>query len=1734
MAESKVLLKFKALAALLLEFETDFNATKSSVTMFDVEPRKAELKRLWARINSTYEHVCIECSGSKDEVAILYRQCREAYMSCSAQMGELAQTFVDNSTLSSTMASPRHRTNFLEGNVGDHRLRLPPCTTEIFYGDYLSWPSFRDMFTAVYINCKSITPVEKLFYLRQSTQGEALEIVKKSPLTNDGFANAWSNLKDRYENKRILVNSQLKILFNLGTVKNESAGEIKRLQRDVNNCITALKLHQIDIDSWDPIFVFLCSIKLPTNTLSLWEQTVRNKTEVSKWSELDEFLTARFQSLETVYDLTRSQDVRSSGSKSSHDVSRPSKGVKSYQTNTNKNVCFVCSQDHWLKSCPKFLKMNQEQRFLVIKRNNLCLNCFSDNHKLNQCAKKMSCSKCNLKHHTLLHRDSKQSNSAVITDSDAQPSTSRQAAQAINNTESRVQNCFVATRKQVLLGTAIVQIDVNGVIFTARALIDSGSQATFISEKLQRRLNLPIKKVNARISGLNDALAGSTEKQCTFLLKSPHSDSFEVQVSSLVLPRLTGKLPSYTLDIPDIYSLGIAPLADPKFAKSDQVDILLGGDIYPQILLGGMQQNVLGSLLAQETIFGWVLTGPIASANTGSFTTCVSFCTAVEMDKLLEKFWKLEEPPKISEYSPEEEYCEDVYQKTTRRLSDGRYVVSLPFKPQYENGKGLGLSRMRACRQFFRNESSLCKKPEFKVIYDNVLEEYESLGHMTEVTQDDEGSSSFYLPHHAVIKPESSSTKVRVVFNASSRSTTGLSLNDTLYPGPILQNDLMLLIIRWRFYRYVFNGDVEKMYRQIWLNEDHTRFQRLVFRTDPKASLKNFELKTVTFGVNCAPFLAIRTLLQLASDVEKDLPLAAKILRRMMYVDDALAGAHELEVAIEARDQLVCALTSAGFSMRKWTSNEEQILQGLPPDHLLSEKLLEIEDESSAKTLGIRWNAKSDFFYFSVKPIQMKSNFTKREVLSIIASLFDPAGWLGPVIVVAKMLMQDIWSEGIGWDEVVPAKILHKWEQFVADYLSLNNIKIPRWVGFQPSAQVEIHGFSDASEKAYGACVYVRVASDDGSVQTHLLLAKSRVAPLKVVSLPRLELCGALLLSELMGSVRTDLCLDEKNTKFYCWSDSMVVLAWLQKPPSSWNTFVANRVSKIVDKVGKHNWRHVRSEFNPADLISRGIRPQTLVDEPLWWYGPSWLKDSSSQWEGDIGHFDTQEEGRKVKVFSTFIKGYDDILHQFSSYAKALRLMSYVFRFVDRLKGEKSFSKKLVGSEEIQRTKERLVMIAQQVYYIDEYHSLSNDKELSSKSSLLSLNPFIDSKGLMRVGGRLSNATEMPPSERHPLILPYNCKMSRLLINFIHQVTLHGGNQLMLRVLRTEFWIPRAKNLIRWSIGRCRICTIMAKQTRSQLMASLPLSRTILDRPFTRTGVDFAGPYDIKNYTGRACLITKGYVCLFVCFATRAIHLEAVSDLSSATFLAAFSRFVSRRGCPKEMYSDNGTNFVGSSKVLRSEFLTFIQTVGPELMKNYSTRGMIWNFNPAGAPHMGGLWEAGVKSFKHHFRRIAANLKYTFEEFSTLLARVEACLNSRPLCPMSDDVSSLDVLTPGHFLIGGPILSPPEPEIHEAPESILNRWQRVKALNQRLCLRWKEEYLKELTKRNKWKNPDDNVKVNDMVVVKEDNIPPNEWRLGRIVKVLPGVDQLVRVAEVKTERGLITRPVVKLVVLPSN
>lgn len=1736
--------KFNRLSDEVLKFERKFSELPTnSHSQVSVEIQKEELKALWVNFKSTYEFIMDsgDSSTNRNDMELSFNVGYQAYLSCSVKISEFMQLFQSRNALTSTQlnVTEGHSATLLNQSLPSFHIQPPVCDTEVFKGDYLTWPSFRDLFTAIYISNPRLSDVEKLLHLTHKTKGEAKEIVMKSPLTNEGFSQAWENLKTRYENKRILVNSQLKILFNLSPINKESSAEIKQMQRDINNCLSALQLYKIDTKGWDAILVFLCSTKLPSLSLSLWEQSIQDKTDIPKWSDMDKFLTSRFHTLEVVSDMRHSSNHGSSKNKNSDAQPSSSKNVKSFLAKSEKSNCYFCSSSqHFIKVCPDFLKLKPNERFNSVKRLRLCFVCLSPAHSSKECKSSKTCSKCKKKHNDLLHKDSANKGQGS---SNKQKSSSQNVQSHLEMVESddceNIQTCFAKNAKRVILGTAMVNLIHLGEVFSVRALIDPGSEATFISENLQARLKLPCGKISARVSGLNDAVAGKISKMCDLVLGSRLDSSIKINVSAFVMKKLTGSIPSRTIELNCADINFEWQLADRNFHKSGEVDILIGADVYPQIIREGLKYNILGSLLAQNTIFGFVLTGPMPQ-NTVNVHCCniVTFFNEISLDEQLAKFWEIEELPKRKFKTDEEIFCEDYYKNTTKRNDDGRYVVSLPFKPNYEDKTPLGCSRFIAERQFLRNEVSLLKKPEFKKEYDQVLLEYLDLGHMTRVNVPEKDSSCFYyMPHHAVIKPESTSTKTRVVFNASSKSSTGVSLNDVLYTGPVLQNDLTQLLIKWRFFKYVFNGDIVKMYRQILVGQKDSSFQRILFRTSPDGALEDYELNTVTFGVNCAPYLAIRTLLQLAEDEGGKYPVAAEILKYWMYVDDALYGAHGVTDAMEARRELAAVLSSAGLVMRKWTSNCEEVLAEIPKGERLTEDFLDFEESSSTKTLGIRWNAKSDVFYFSIVTFEIKENYTKREVVSITAKIFDPVGFLAPIVIQAKMLMQGLWKKKIDWDQKIPEDSLIEWKQFLRNHNFINQVKIPRWINFSPNCEIEVHGFSDSSEKAYGACVYVRVKVGFSNWICNLIFAKSRVAPVKVVSLPRLELCGAVLLAEMLNSLIKELKLDGKRV--VCWTDSTIVLAWLKKLPTDLNCFVANRVVKIDENIGLRCWRHVDSKSNPADLVSRGVNAPDLKNNSLWWHGPEWLL-SENHWpvgpENQI--FETTEEIRKVKAHFTYFKDYEDPLNRFSKFATAMRVMSYVFRFISRLKSRKQPDLPIYRGEltaiEIESTKEKLIILCQKVHFPDEYNSLFNKKDLNKKSCLMSLNPFLDEKGFLRVGGRLAFAPKIFVKERHQIILPYNCQFSRLYTQFVHEVTLHGGNQLMLRILRYQFWILKAKNLIRTIIRNCKKCVLYKKAVGKQIMASLPVERVSNPVCFETTGVDFAGPFEIKNFHGRGCRYTKGYVCLFVCFSTKAIHLEAVSDLSTASFLAAFSRFVGRRGCPSKIYSDNGTNFVGASRELKQEFKLFMEQSQKLTLSTYAHQGVSWFFNPPGAPHMGGLWEAGVKSFKHHFKRIAGGLAYTLEEFSTLLVKIEACLNSRPLSPQSEDADDLTAITAGHLLTGRLLLAPAEPLIEEQPLSIINRWRRVKAMYQHFVNRWKNEYLLELQKRYKWQFKERNLQINDLVVVMEENSHPHEWRLGRIVNVHPGKDDIVRVVSVKTLKGIIKRPIAKLVFLP--
>ncbi|XP_062143168.1 uncharacterized protein LOC133850923 [Drosophila sulfurigaster albostrigata] len=711
-----------------------------------------------------------------------------------------------------------------------------------------------------------------------------------------------------------------------------------------------------------------------------------------------------------------------------------------------------------------------------------------------------------------------------------------------------------------------------------------------------------------------------------------------------------------------------------------------------------------------------------------------------------------------------------------------------------------------------------------------------------------------------------------------------------------------------------------------------------------------------------------------------------------MYVDDVLAGTHTREEAIRTIAEVCAALNSAGFPLRKWTSNHKSVLKDIPKDHLLREDFLKLEDSSTAKTLGIRWQAHDDEFFFMPPEVAHQDSYTKREVLSQIAKLFDPAGWLAPFVIRAKIFMQEIWLRTLEWDEHLPTDLSLQWKEYLQSYPALGKIRIPRWVQFQTRVKLQYHGFCDASERAYGAAICVRVETAN-KVSTHLLTAKTKVAPVKSLSVPRLELCGAVLLAE-------------------------------------WTTFVANRVAKIVQASDAKNWSHVRSEHNPADLASRGVLPQELMRNPLWWHEPEWLHLPSDQWPTSPSPISETLLEQRMMCNVAKLPPTPDFLNKFSEFGKALRTSAYVLRFIDRSRKLAVPSSIVVQADELSRIQERLIVMAQRHTFPQQYQCLQSKQQVPSSSSIRNL------KGILRACGRLRASHSLRYDESHPIILSYSSSFARLLVRFTHRISLHGGNQVVMRLIRSRFWIPKLKVLVKSTINSCKVCVIYRKRLQAQMMGDLPKERASYSRPFTHTGHE-GDP------------------------------LGATSDLTTEKFLAAFSRFIARRGCPHQMYSDNGKTFVGADKMISNDFLEATRDC---IIAQHAHKSLSWHFNPPGAPHMGGLWEAGVKSFKALFYKATSTSKYTFEELSTLLAKIEACLNSRPISPMSEDPSDLLALTPGHFLIGGPLISVLEPPINQPATSILNRWQRLKALHQQFCFRWKDEYLKELHKRTKWQS----------------------------------------------------------------
>lgn len=881
-------------------------------------------------------------------------------------------------------------------------VKLPTINIPKFSGDYSNWLEFRDTYVSMIHKNASITSIQKFHYLRAALDGSAIQIIHALEFSAANYTVAWGALCERYDNTRILVQNHIKSLFNEDSIKKESAESIRRLLDAYTKNLRALHILGEPTSSWDTLIIYIASSKLDFRTLREWEEH-KIKHKHLTFDIFCKFLKNRADLLETI-ELGSNKNYQNNKNQNKFDKNKTFKALAANASNTDSSTthkCPLCDEEHRIYTCQKFHQLSVSDRKQFAWKAKLCINCLRIGHHRNKC-RSGPCKKCKLPHNTLLHRDD---------DSQSEfGSPSKTTVLSAINSQSG----------QVLLATALIYIrGANNVMHKVKAVLDSGSQASFMTEALMIKLGLPTQQTNFTVAGINNSVS-SISKTCTTIIQS-RLNNFQARISFLVLPQLTNS----TNVIADIGALNIPNdiiLADPEFLSPSSIDILLGADIFWD-LLGNKQVRLNHKYpVLQETKFGYVVTGPTKGLQGTRLSS--NYCQFDAIQDQLAKFWTIEEFPESrkSAYSVEEATCEEHFVQNVSRESDGRFSVAIPLKMSESE---LGDSYGRAKNCFLSLERRFQSQPILRGMYVDFMTEYEQLGHMSKGNVHDPHQTAYFLPHHGVLRDQSTTTKLRAVFNASAPTTSGLSLNDLQMVGPTIQSDLLSILLRFRQHRFVMAGDIEKMYRQVLIHKHQRHLQQIIWRCDPSKPLESYTLNTVTYGTASAPFLAVRCLKQLADECEDT--QIRQIINEDFYVDDLLTGDSTPEGLMRIRSLVSEVLASGCFNLRKFRSN-------LPtcesPDSSDSSVVVDLSEHAQSSTLGLKWSPSSDELYFVIKESD-DSIATKRKILSTISQVFDPLGLLSIFIITGKILLQKLWLHKLQWDDQLPQDVMKLWTKFI-------------------------------------------------------------------------------------------------------------------------------------------------------------------------------------------------------------------------------------------------------------------------------------------------------------------------------------------------------------------------------------------------------------------------------------------------------------------------------------------------------------------------------------------------------------------------------------------------------------------------------------------------------------------------------------------------------------------------------
>ncbi|XP_058122825.1 uncharacterized protein LOC131293780 [Anopheles ziemanni] len=1287
----------------------------------------------------------------------------------------------------------------------------------------------------------------------------------------------------------------------------------------------------------------------------------------------------------------------------------------------------------------------------------------------------------------------------------------------------------------VLLATVAILIQDNmGMWQRIRCVLDSGSQIEAITKNAVKRLGLAMHPARLTLSGVGSKIPVTQQIRAKI---TSIDGSCSEDVGFFVIPGLSDQparaIRQDELDLPEAKFL-----ADAEFYHPGTIDAILGARICFDALKTGLRRLPNG-LTLQNSKFGWLVGGMLRDTTSADLYehSCLATCVD-DLKEILERFWRIEELPNDAADSTvwKSHELETHFKEHTTIADDGRYIVQIPLRGELNQ---LGDSMGQARRRLLALERRLASHEPTYAEYRKFMREYQELGHMCPVSTEELPKVRYVIPHSCVVKPDSTTTKLRVVFDASAKSTTGISLNDLQAVGPVIQPDLFRIWLDFRTQTVVATADIVKMYRQVWVSEPDTWMQCILWRDKPKDTMQLFRLLTVTYGEAASSYLACRALFEAGEEVRTSDPQTADAIQSSFYVDNLSLGASTPEQLRELMTSVERALNIRGMPLRKWASNSPEITSKIPVEH--RDTTVQIGEKQAIKLLGLAWCPTEDTFQLVVQDefYEPLGSLEKRRLASKVGKLYDPIGILQPVIVTGKILLQDLWRDGFGWDEAASPRMIESWNGFASHLPLLRQLPIPRMaLPSEPQGAI-MYGFSDASTKAFGCAIYLRFLDGEGNPQSRLLCSRSRLAPIEEVTLPRLELQGALLLARLYAKIKDAFGTRISQTRW--WTDSQVVLAWIRSDNTKWGVYVKNRVEKIHAATNRLDWSYVPTKLNPADLVSRGLPANKLINSEtasFWLNGPSFIVNDERPVMPQLNYVTALEEAVDAPLLLTAMVGNDcdDLLSQYkhhNSFIMTRRHFAWLGRAIFNLRAPSSSVEKKSGPlqlDELEYGLQLIVRVMQATCFPNEVKEMQDSGSVTPKGSMQHLDPIVRDK-IICVRGRLGNS-DLADEAKVPFLVPKSHPFSRVIIRHLHEHNFHAGTELIMAEFRARFWMRDLRRTVVGVTSRCVICARARPRQYAQQMGQLPSARVNVSPAFTHTGVDLCGPFEIVS-NARSGKRRTVYVCIFVCFTTKATHLEVVEDQSTSAFISALLRFVSLRGRPDTIYSDNGRNFVGAARELTLLRKTHNnREFQDEVVSLAADSGIRFSFIPPRSPNFGGLWEANIKVAKRLFKAAAKGAQLNLVELQTLLYQISAILNSRPLTAIHSSPESVEALTPAHFLIGRASFTTPAPLGDDDTVGVKTRWKRVQKLAQQFWSRWRTEYLAQLRCSAKWTKRTTNLQTGQIVLVGDDNLPVGRWPMGLVVKTYVGPDGIVRVADIRTSSGIYKRNVRLLAPLP--